>query len=207
MATLPPPSLPPMRPPPAYAGSDPPAPPYPGLETPPPPAAEAEVTVSRLSASVSPDAAVEEQLEELERWVVANQRADFNDRVRFWALRGVGFVGSAGAALSGGLQGAQSALAFGGAAAIAIAIEAAWTGSTSKSPFQRAVHEIRELENTIKLRWDKVRLAHADPAAPQRTAHALALLDAVQARREDIGKQLRNAEPSPGVAATTAKRF
>jgi hypothetical protein len=156
---------------------------------------------------MSPDAAVEEQIEELERWVVANQRADLYERVRFWALRGIAFVGAAGATITGGVAGAQGALTFGAVSAIAIAIEAAWTGSTSKSAFQRAVHEIRELENTVKLRWDKVRLAHTDPSAPQRTAHALALLDAVQARREELGKQLRTAAPSPGVAATTAKRF
>ena len=44
-----------------------------------------------------------------------------------------------------------------------------------------------------------MRLAHQDPAAPQRTAHALALLDHVQAKREEIGKYLGSAEASPGV--------
>jgi hypothetical protein len=44
-----------------------------------------------------------------------------------------------------------------------------------------------------------VRLAHPDPQARERIAHALALLDSVQAKREEIGKYLGNAEPSPGV--------
>jgi hypothetical protein len=61
------------------------------------------------------------------------------------------------------------------------------------------VYDLRELQNTLKLRWDKVRLAHPDPAAPQRTAHALALLDQVQSKREEIGKYLGSAEASPGI--------
>jgi hypothetical protein len=64
---------------------------------------------------------------------------------------------------------------------------------------QRAVFDLRELQNTLKLRWDKVCLAHPDASAPQRTAHALALLDQLQAKREEIGKYLGSAEASPGV--------
>ena len=63
----------------------------------------------------------------------------------------------------------------------------------------RAVHDLRELQNTLKLRWDKVRLAHPDLTAPQRVAHAMAMLDAVLAKREEIGKYLVRAEPSTGV--------
>ena len=61
------------------------------------------------------------------------------------------------------------------------------------------IYDLRELQNTLKLRWDKVRLAHPDPHARERVAHALALLDSVQNKREEIGKYLGNAEPSPGV--------
>jgi len=62
-----------------------------------------------------------------------------------------------------------------------------------------AVFDLRELQNTLKWRWDKVCLAHPDQAAPQRTAHALALLDQVQNEREEIGKYLGSAEASPGI--------
>jgi hypothetical protein len=44
-----------------------------------------------------------------------------------------------------------------------------------------------------------VRLAHPDASAPQRTAHALALLDQIQSKREEIGKYLGSAEASPGI--------
>jgi len=50
----------------------------------------------------------------------------------------------------------------------------------------------------LKLRWDKVRLAHPNPLSPKRVAHALVLLDAISAKREEIGKYLGDA--SPGVS-------
>ena len=58
-------------------------------------------------------------------------------------------------------------------------------------------HPIRGVifENTVRLRWDKVRLAHPDPMAAPRTAHALALLDMIQNRREEIGKYVGSIEP------------
>ena len=52
---------------------------------------------------------------------------------------------------------------------------------------------------SVELRWDEVCLAHPDSMAPQRTAHALALLDQVQNKPEEIGKYLGSAEASPGV--------
>jgi hypothetical protein len=61
------------------------------------------------------------------------------------------------------------------------------------------VHDLRELQNSLKLRWDKVRLAHPDPNAPQRVAHAMAMLDAVQSKREEIGKYLSSADPTQGI--------
>jgi hypothetical protein len=80
-----------------------------------------------------------------------------------------------------------------------VAVDAAWPSGSFRNPHQRAVYDLRELQNTLKLRWDKVRLAHPDPGARERIAHALALLDSVQSKREEIGKYLGNAEPSPGV--------
>ena len=92
----------------------------------------------------------------------------------------------------------KRALSSGGAA-LCIAVDAAWPTDSFRNVHQRAVYDLRELQNTLKLRWDKVRLAHPDAAAPQRTAHALALLDQVQNKREEIGKYLGSAEASPGI--------
>lgn len=154
----------------------------------------------RVPSGFSPETAIDQQIEELERWASANLRRDRAEKARFWTLRGFAFIGAAGAALSVGFARPHVAIAACTLTALAIAVDSAWPGGAFKSPHQRAAYDLRELQNTIKLRWDKVRLAHSDPMAPQRIAHALALLDAVQAKREEIGKYLGSSEPSPGLA-------
>jgi hypothetical protein len=153
----------------------------------------------RVPSGFSPETAIDEQIEELERWALANLRRDRSEKARFWTLRGVAFIGAAGGALSVGFSRPDLAIGACTLTALAIAVDSAWPGGAFKNPHQRAVHDLRELQNTIKLRWDKVRLAHG-AAAPQRIAHALALLDAVQAKREEIGKYLGSSEPSPGLS-------
>ncbi len=153
---------------------------------------------SRIPSDFAPETAIDEQIADLERWAEVNLQQDRNDRIRFWLLRGVCFLGASGAAVAAGLMATRWAVALGAAAALAMAIDSAWPVAF-RSPAMRAVHDLRELQNTLKLRWDKVRLAHPDPSAPQRVAHAMAMLDNVQAKREEIGKYLVRAEPSQGV--------
>jgi hypothetical protein len=153
---------------------------------------------SRIPSDFAPETAIDEQIADLERWAEVNLQQDRNDRIRFWVLRGVCVLGASGAAVAAGLMATRWAVALGAAAALAMAIDSAWPAAF-RSPSMRAVHDLRELQNTLKLRWDKVRLAHPDPSAPQRVAHAMAMLDNVQAKREEIGKYLVRAEPSQGV--------
>jgi hypothetical protein len=153
----------------------------------------------RVSGGFAPESAIDSQIEDLERWALANLARDRREKLRFWVLRGVAFLGATGAAAAAGFALAKVAIALAGLAALAIAIDAAWPSGAFKNSHQRAVYDLRELQNTLKLRWDKVRLAHPDPLARERIAHALALLDSVQAKRDEIGKYLGNAEPSPGV--------
>jgi hypothetical protein len=154
--------------------------------------------LARAPSDFAPETAIDDQIADLERWASVNLQQDRNERIRFWLLRGVTFLGSAGAAIAAGLGTTRLAVGLGSAAALAMAIDSAWPAAF-RSPAVRAVHDLRELQNTLKLRWDKVRLAHPDPMAPQRVAHAMAMLDAVQAKREEIGKYLVRAEPSQGV--------
>jgi hypothetical protein len=147
----------------------------------------------------APASAIDEQIADLERWALGNLARDRREKLRFWVLRGIAFLAAVGAAVAAGLGGAKAAIILGGLAALAVAVDSAWPGGAFKNPHQRAVYDLRELQNTLKLRWDKVRLAHPDPNARERIAHALALLDSVQAKREEIGKYLGNSEPSPGV--------
>ncbi len=180
---LPPPSLPPMR----NSSSAPD-----GRED-----AELDELV-RAPQGFAPEKAIDEQIEDLERWAEVNLRQDRNDKVRYWLLRSAAFLGSAGAAVAAGLLATKVALVLAAVAALAVAVDSAWP-SSQKSPALRAVHDLRELQNSLKLRWDKVRLAHPDPMAPQRVAHAMAMLDAVQAKREEIGKYLISADPTQGI--------
>jgi hypothetical protein len=147
----------------------------------------------------APETAIDEQIQDLERWAEANLARDRRIKSRFWVLRGLSFASAAAAALTANLGHAQPTIGFSVLAALCIAIDAAWPADSFRNVHQRAVYDLRELQNTLKLRWDKVRLAHPDPAAAQRTAHALALLDQVQSKREEIGKYLGTAEASPGI--------
>src|SRR5262249_39034895 len=135
----------------------------------------------------APDQALTEQIADLERWAEENARSDRREALRFWILRGTAFLRAAAAAVTAGHRLTWLAAVLGALSALAVAIDAAWSSRGGRNPYRRAMFEIRELENTVRLRWDKVRLAHTDPAAAARTAHALALLDMIQARREEIG--------------------
>jgi hypothetical protein len=158
-----------------------------------------EASDARRLASFAPDSAIDEQIADLERWALGNLARDRREKLRFWVLRGIAFLGAAGAAVAAGFGASKVAIVLAGLAALAVAVDAAWPSGAFKNAHQRAVYDLRELQNTLKLRWDKVRLAHPEPLARERIAHALALLDSVQTKREEIGKYLGNAEPSPGV--------
>src|SRR6187402_414229 len=158
-----------------------------------------EGSAPRALGSLSPESAIDEQIADLERWALANVSKDRREKARFWILRGLSFLGAATAAVAAGFGFGHLSIALAALAALAVAVDAAWPSGTFRNPHQRAVHDLRELQNTLKLRWDKVRLAHPDPQARERIAHALALLDSVQAKREEIGKYLGSVEPSPGV--------
>lgn len=147
----------------------------------------------------SPDDAIDQQIADLERWAQANEKQERSERARFWVLRGTAFVSAVLAAISAPLGVERAPMVLGGLAALFIAIDAAWPGSSMRHPHRRAVYDLRALQNTIKLRWDKVRLAYPNPTGSRRVANALALLDAIQVKREDIGRYLGSAEASSGL--------
>ncbi|HVJ14834.1 MAG TPA: hypothetical protein VM686_05315 [Polyangiaceae bacterium] len=155
---------------------------------------EEPTRMAALRADFVPDKALGDQIDDLERWAEANARSDRREATRFWALRGTAFLGAAGAAATAGYAVGWPAAMLAALSALAVAIDAAWSARSGRNPFRRALFEIRELENTVRLRWDKVRLAHPDPVAPARTAHAMALLDMIQARREEIGRYVGSIE-------------
>jgi hypothetical protein len=106
-----------------------------------------EPVAARVPSSFAPERAMDEQIEDLERWAMANLRRDRNEKVRFWLLRGLAFAGATGAAIAGGLGVGKVAIVVGAIAALAVAIDSAWP-SGARSPNRRAASDLRELQNT-----------------------------------------------------------
>src|SRR5689334_12397723 len=62
----------------------------PNIPTPPPPAiADPDAEVPFPPGAFSPDDAIDEQIADLEKWAVANERREYAESLRFWILRGV----------------------------------------------------------------------------------------------------------------------
>jgi hypothetical protein len=152
------------------------------------------------SAGFSPEKAIAEQLVALEKWAVANEKDGRRAGRRFWLLKGPAFICAVAASGAESFGYAHAVTVLGAVAALAIAIDAAWSGPSNQVHF-RALQDIRNLENAVKLKWDKVRLSHPDPKDAARSAVALAILDAIQTKRDQIARYL--ASPQAGAASET----
>jgi hypothetical protein len=139
----------------------------------------------------APEKAIAEQLEALDLWARANRRDGRRAVMRYCLLKGPALVCIVAALVAESLAAGQGVIVLTAMAAVAIAIDAAWA-SPSNQPHRRAISDVRDLQNTVKLRWDTIRIAHPDPRDPSRAAEALAILDLIQQRREMIGKSLAN---------------
>lgn len=164
----------------------------------PPPGLEEleENYAKRTEISVSAAKTIDDQLGELELWARSLLWRGRVESFRTWALRMIAFFGSITAAATAAMNFTNEAVAAGCVSAVAIAIEAGWPSSGDRLARRRAAHDLRELQHALKLRWDKVCLAHPNPVSPKRVAHALVLLDAIAAKRDEIGKYLGDASPS-----------
>jgi hypothetical protein len=149
----------------------------------------------------SADEAVDRQIAALEAWCRAAIWRERRDLSRFWVLRSIAFMGVTVASAAPYLPGSSPALPLtaGTLAVVALAIDSAWPPAVDRVSRHRAIRELRQLQHTLRLRWDKVRLAHPERFSPKRIAHALSLLDAAQAKREEIGGYLTDS--SPGVSS------
>jgi hypothetical protein len=147
----------------------------------------------------SAEHALNEQIDDLERWVEASLRRQRRVVLRFWALRVPAMLAALLAIGAGafGLATVFAGLAAG--VALLLAADAVWSAAASRSPLRRALYDLRELQNTVKLRWDRVRLAHPDAESSKRVAYALALLDSIQVKRDDVNRYLVGLVPSPSV--------
>ncbi|MBN2194305.1 MAG: hypothetical protein JW751_15925 [Polyangiaceae bacterium] len=154
----------------------------------------------------TPEAAIKTQLENLERWARANEDFERQSALRFWGLHTVALTAAVVASAAVPLWNQLLiAVLLSGIAGLCLVIEAVWSGPDRLGAAQqRALHELRELEHMVQLRWDAARLAFPNPYHPRRIAHALALLDTIATRREEIGKYLGGSHASPAAALSTA---
>lgn len=153
---------------------------------------------SQLPAGAfSPDDAIDEQIAELERFAMANERRERNETIRFWVLRGSAFLSAVLAGVLASLGFSRTTAFLAACSALFIAIDAARPSASQRNPYRRAIYDLRSLQGSVRLRWDKVRLAYPNPNGSKRVAHALAILDGIQAKRDEIGKYLGVAEASP----------
>lgn len=147
----------------------------------------------------APEDALDAQIRELEAWAASILRRNHARAVRFWLSRGAAFIAATTAVVAGLLGAEQVLTAAAAVTALGVAVVAAFRVDGSQRPHRRAVRDLRELQNAVKLRWDKVRLSYPDPRSRKRIAHALALLEAIQSKREEIGRYLGSSEPSDGL--------
>jgi hypothetical protein len=189
---LPPPSVPPLR-----GGVRPEYAREPTVSHPPAPdSAPFDPLAHSTPPGFSPDKAVTEQLAALENWAQTNERDAAASVTRFWLLKGPAFVCAVAASAAESFGQGRAVIILGAVAALAIAIDAAWSGPAVQMN-RRAIHDIRSLQNAIKLKWDKVRISHPDPKDPARSAEALAILDTIQSRRDEIARYLASPQSSP----------
>jgi hypothetical protein len=173
---------------------------------PPPPVAGFPIDIGAVIAApataagpaFSPEKAITEQLEALDRWVRANRRDGRRAALRYGLLKGPAFLCVVAALVAASLAEGRVVVILTALAALAIAIDTAWSGPSSQA-HRRAIADIRDLENAVKLKWDKIRIAHPDPRDPSRSAEALAILDSIHQKRDAIGRSLASQQPSPPI--------
>jgi hypothetical protein len=144
----------------------------------------------------SPEKAVAEQLLALDSWVRRNERDRRLVALRFWLLKLPAFAGAVAASVCEAFGYGRAVIVLGAVAGLAIAVDSALSGP-AQTPYQRAIQDIRNLQNSVKLKWDKVRILHPDPKEHARLEAALAILDAIQVRRNEIAKYFASPQTSP----------
>jgi len=194
---------PPSPKPPKPMGSLPPAVAPPRARSPrsePPPPVVGSLIGGAVKAAAlpvsSPENAISEQLEALDQWARANRRGARRAVARFCLLKGPAFVCVVAALVAEALAKGEGVIVLTAIAAVAIAIDAAWSGPSSQA-HKRAIADIKELESTVKVTWDKIRIAHPDPRDPARSTETLAILDSIQNRREAIKRSLAGRQEGP----------
>ncbi len=154
---------------------------------------------SAAAGEFTPEAALDEQIRDLESWALEIVRCRRRELARFWMIRGLAFC-SAAVATAVALKGiSMPAVVLSAVAALLIAVDVGWPSAGARAPHRRAIYDLRETQGAVKLRWQKVRLAHPDPTSRKRVAHAVELLELIHSKREAVGEYLGSFESNRGV--------
>jgi hypothetical protein len=145
---------------------------------------------------LDPEKALGAELQDLERWARAIVWGGRFEGLSSLVLRSLALLGAGGAAAVG-LMGRQGlVLPLCALAALAIAVHAASPRATALAVHRRALCDIRDLENLLKIRWHKVRLACSHVDSQKRLDAALQLMAVLDENRKEIGRSLGSAEPT-----------
>lgn len=166
---MPEPPLPPPAEPPAVAAAPPPVPPVP----------------SNMPSELR------EFLSDLETWASANRRDAKVDLFAFWMLKGPALATSAFSSLFTAWNLKTLGAVLAATAALCVAIDAIRPRGQLRSAHMRAVYGIRNLEHSIKTKWNIGKLnGEADGPVAAR------VLEFGNEEREKISSELEAAESS-----------
>jgi len=171
--------------------------------TPPPPSVRdrdspvALIPPTPAPESVAASRAIADQLAGLERWASANRRHATRTAVRFWLLKAVAGGGAIAASVAASFGWMSWVAALTALVVLAVAIDSA-SSAPPNFAHEMAFADIRHLQNAVKLSWDKVCVSHPDPQDPARQLAAIAILDNIQAKREQIRRYMASPEAALG---------
>jgi hypothetical protein len=199
--------VPPLNPPPPIRDRDVPTGPLPAPTPPPPPIRDRDSPIALIPPTPAPESvaasrAIADQLAGLERWASANRRHATRTAVRFWLLKAVAGGGAIAASVAASFGWMPWVAALTALVVLAVAIDSA-SSAPPNFAHEMAFADIRHLQNSVKLSWDKVCVSRPDPQDPARQLAAIAILDEIQAKREQIRRYMASPEAAlgPGQAA------
>ncbi|MBN1609763.1 MAG: hypothetical protein JW940_24235 [Polyangiaceae bacterium] len=157
-----------------------------------------------MQLSAVPERTLSEQMDDLERWALNVQRRIRLEQWRAVLMRTCALASVLGAAVVVHQGRTTLGALLAAVCALLMIAETAWSGlSSGRSVRQQVVNDLRELQHGAKLQWDRIRLTHADPTGRERAKYAVALLQAMRTRREQIARHLIDIEPSPPIGKGT----
>jgi hypothetical protein len=154
--------------------------------------------VSAVPLTPSPDAAsiVDERIDELERWAVANEKDARGDRLWFWCLTVPSVVSAAGAGIFGFFEWKAASLLIGAIGTACLTLNTLYPRGFLYNAHNKAVYDIRTLERDLRSRWQQQSLVASDTQTLNKAVAEM--LDDVNKTEKMIAAELAAAEGTLG---------